>query len=395
MTEVLWLTPSYPWPAEPIAGIYYRTQAQALLRLGVDLSIAAPTPYAPWPMPLLRTRWRNYAEAPRLQQDGQVRVFRPHYPNVPGQPSWSQPDRLVASATWRARRRWAGAKLIHGHTAVTGLAAWRVARRAGVPFVLTFHGGDMNIWPDQHPERLADLRAAAREAAAVVAVSSALAERIRAVTGVDAFALPIGCDHRALANATLPKAEARRLLGLPQDRLIVLFVGFLLQTKGVREVADAILNLGDPFLGVFVGKGPLAGYGVADGAAGPHLDYRGEQAHEDVIRFLCAADVLVLASHREGLPTVLVEAGSVGTPVIASPVGGIPELLADGRGTIMPEGSAHAIADALRGFLVDRARAAEAAERLHRHVLEEYDVDRNALKLLAIYRAAAGMMGER
>lgn len=393
MTEVLWLTPTYPWPAEPIAGIFYRTQAQALLRQGVDLSLAAPTPYAPWPMPRLRGTWRNYADAPRTQQDGELQVVRPRYPNLPGQPSWARPDRFVAAATWRARRQWAGARLIHGHTAVTGLAAWRLARRAEVPFVLTFHGADMNTWPDEHPERRADLRTALEAAAAVVTVSGALAQRVREVTGVEAIALPLGSNHRALSAAALPRDEARRQLGLDPDRLIVLCVGFLTPRKGIREVADAILELGDPFAAVFVGKGPLAGYGLGAGLAPGRLDYRGEQPHEEVVRYLCAADVLVLASHGEGLPTVLVEAGSVGTPVIATAVGGIPELLGDGRGTIMPEVTAAAVAAALRQFQADRAGAAVAADRLRAHVRAAYDVDRNAGRLLEIYRAAAGKIG--
>ena len=150
-----------------------------------------------------------------MADDGEVRVLRPCYPNIPGEPTWARPDRLIARAAWRSRRRWAGAQVIHGHFSVTGLAAWRLAKRAGLPFVLTFHGSDMNSWPDEHPERLADLRAAVRDASVVIAVSTALADGIRDVTGVSAVHLPLGSDHRALRASALPRSVARRILGLP------------------------------------------------------------------------------------------------------------------------------------------------------------------------------------
>ncbi len=390
MTDVAWLTPGYPWRDQPVGGLFYRTQSQALSDQGWDVTVVCPTPWTPWPLSAIRPHWRHYTNVPRRARDGRVLLSRPRYPNLPGQPSWAMPDRMLAAAAWRARADWAGARLVHGHSVVEGLAAWRVARRAGLPFVLTFHGSDMNSWPDRHPDRLADLRAATGEASAVIAVSAALVDRIRSVTGVTARHLPIGSNVRALGAQTLPRDEARRRLGIPIDRVAVLFVGNLLPAKGVRELADAISGLGDPFVGIFVGTGPEAGYGTRTRVAAVRLDYRGELPHAEVIRFMAAADVLVLPSYSEGLPTVLVEAGALGLPVIASSVGGIPELLGDGRGTLLPDISAEAIRSALATFVGDHDQAKRAADRLREHVLTSYDVQRNTERLIECYRSAIG-----
>ena len=259
MTDVAWLTSSYPWVGDTVGGIFFRAQAQALARAGLDVAVVAPLPAVPWPLAHLSDRWRAYPLVPRAEQDGLIKVVRPRYPNLPGQPSWAMPDRFIADAAWRARAHWSGARLIHGHYSLVGLAAWRLARRAGLPFVLTFHGSDINTWPDRHSERLEDLRTAVREAAAVFAVSNALAERVGLLTGVRAVHLPIGADHRAIAAAALPRAEARRVLNLPDDRVVALFVGRLVREKGIREVVSAILELGGSFVGVLVGSGPEAG----------------------------------------------------------------------------------------------------------------------------------------
>jgi teichuronic acid biosynthesis glycosyltransferase TuaC len=370
-----------------MGGVFYQTQARALARRGLDLTVTCPTPMAPWPLPRFDARWGRYAAAPRQAIDEGVRVVRPRYLAVPREPRWAHPDRLIAHAAWRARGAWMGAPLIHGHSAVTALAAWRLARRTGLPFVLTFHGGDLNTWPDRHPEYLADLRRAAREAHAVITVSSALAARARQVTGADAIHLPLGSDHRSLAALAMPQDVARSALDLVDDRVIVLFVGNLLAAKGVRELVDAILPRADRFLGVLVGDGPERGYGGADARSAGCLRYPGRRPHDEVARYMSAADVLVLPSYREGLPTVLVEAGSLGLPVIASAVGGTPELLGADRGTILDEVSPAAIGAALDRFELQRSAATEAAARLRDHVLLEHDVDTNAGRLLEIYRS--------
>ena len=387
MTDAVWIVEAYPWDEKPMGGVFYQTQARALARQGLELTVTCPTPMAPWPLPRLDARWRRYAAAPRQAFDEGVRVVRPRYPGVPREPRWALPDRLIARAAWSARDAWAGASLIHGHSSVTGLAAWRLARRTGLPFVLTFHGGDLNAWPDRRPDRLSDLRTAAREARAVIAVSEALASRARELTGVNAIHLPLGSDHRSLAALALPRDVARAALDLIDDRVIVLFVGNLIAAKGVRELVDAILPRSDRFLGVLVGDGPERGYGGADARAAGCLRFPGLQPHSDVARYMSAADVLVLPSHGEGLPTVLVEAGSLGLPVIASAVGGIPGLLGADRGVVLGEVSSWAIGAALDEFERGRSAATAAAARLRAFVLAEHDVDTNAGRLLEIYRS--------
>lgn len=385
--NVTWLTSTYPWAEQPVGGIFFQAQAQALARQGVGVSIVTPTPWAPFPLSRLRARWRLYARAPSDTDDGAVRVFRPRYLNVPGQPRIAHPDRFIARAALRCRPAWAETGLVHGHFAVNGLAAARVARATGLPLALSFHGSDINTWPQEHPDRMGDLAAAVRQADLVTAVSRALVERLRHLTGVDAKHLPIGSDHHRIADSALTRDQARRVAGIADDRVVVMFVGNLLRAKGVRELAEAILGLGHPFLAVYVGDGPESGYGGNDPRARDLLDYRGQCSNTEVVRYMSAADVLVLPSHGEGLPTVLVEAGTLGLPVIASAVGGIPDLLDGGRGTLLPEVSVNAVAGALVHFVEHRPEAEAAAIRLKRHVREEHDVNRNAAHLLEMYRA--------
>lgn len=393
VTDAAWIVKGYPWDEEPMDGIFYRTQARALARRGLGITAICPTPMAPWPLPRLQARWRRYADSPRETFDEGVRVVRPRYLGVPREPQWALPDRLIARAAWHARDTWTDAPLIHGHSVVPGLAAWRLARRTGLPFVITFHGSDLDTWPDQHPDRVADLRTAAREARAIITVSAALAARARQITGVDAIHLPLGSDHRSLAGVALPREVARAQLDLLDPRIIVLFVGNLLVAKGIRELVDAILPRCDRFLAVFVGDGPEKGYGCTDGRSAGCLRYVGLQSHDAVARYMSAADVLVLPSHHEGLGTVLVEAGSLGLPVIGSTIGGIPELIGADRGALLDEISPAAVGAALDEFESGRIAASAAAARLRAFVLAEHDVDKNAGRLVEIYESVRAFSG--
>jgi hypothetical protein len=181
----MWVTGGYPWDGDPVGGIFFQTQARALAGLGVSLAVVAPTPVVPWPLTRLRARWQRYAAAPRLARDEGVLVVRPRYLNVPGQPSWALPDRSVAGAVWRSRRHWDGTGVIHGHYAVTGLAAWRGGQAAVLPRSTAMMVVARRASTDEPPA------GRGRQAHAVFAVGRARAPR-RDVTDVEAVTLPIG-----------------------------------------------------------------------------------------------------------------------------------------------------------------------------------------------------------
>ena len=389
--SVDWLTPNYPWADDPIPGSFHRTQARAVVRAGVGVRVIAPTPFAPFPLSRASERWRRYAAAPKHQTDESVEVVRPRYLAVPGEPGWAQVSRSVAAAA-RGAIGSRPAPLIHAHFITPGgMAARRLTRDTDRPYVITVHGHDATSWPAAHADDLDEYRAAVRDAAAVITVSRALGAKVEALTGTGTVTLPLGSDHARLAGLKLAKDVARRQLGVPADRTLVLFVGRLLPLKGVRELVDALLALESPFLGVLVGEGPLAGHRAEEDPRGERLRYAGGQPAEGVAAWMSAADMLVLPSYQEGLPTVLVEAGSLGVPVIASAVDGTPELLGVDRGLLLPAIDAPSIRAAILAVAADPGAAAARADRLHEHVLAEYDVDRNAVRLVDLYsRVIAG-----
>jgi teichuronic acid biosynthesis glycosyltransferase TuaC len=219
-------------------------------------------------------------------------------------------------------------------------------------------------------------------------VSPALARRAEDISGVRARHLPIGSDLAGFRANALPRDEARHRLGLPAEGVIVLFVGAVEPEKGIGELVDAILTLDRSILACIVGRGSLAGRGLDGAGAAGGLVYTGARPNADVAQFMSAADMLVLPSYSEGTPTVLVEAGAVGLPILASAVGGIPDLLGDDRGTMLPEISARAIADAVMAIATDPSEAQERARRMRAFVDEHHDADTNAGLLAAVYESA-------
>lgn len=349
----------FPNVSAPYRTLFVRHLVTALAG-HVDVNVIAPVPYAPrWPP---RKRWSALRRIPYTDRSGAIPVDHPRYVVIPKIDAFSGLTYASAVApTLRRLARSPGIDVIHAHCAypdAVGVA--RVARRLGVPFVVTAHGSDINIYAGRKTLRPQILQAL-RQASAIIAVSEDLRGKICALDpGLSPRVHCIPCSGVNPEVFHLAQEETARS-ELDSDGRTVLFVGNLVPIKGLDTLVEAwrlLLRNGglrpEDRL-VLIGDGPLRGH-LQEVASEPDLagtlHVLGPLAQKEIAGRMRTATLLCLASLNEGMPNVVVEALASGLPVVASAVGGIPDLVRPGvNGDLVASGDAPALAEALGGAL--------------------------------------------
>ena len=323
--RVLAITKIFPNAAEPLSAPFNRQQFAELAQL-CELEVMATLPW--FPGASLLSRWSSagkLAAVPRRETIAGITVTHPRTLFVPrlAHGAWG-PLYAASIAPVLARYRKRIDIVLGSWAYPDGFAAVIAARLLGVPCVVKLHGSDINIIAKlPGPRRLTEW--ALPRAKRVVAVSRALAD--------EAVALGVHRDRISLVmNGVDPelfhprdRAAARSELGLP-DGPLALYVGNLKREKGVLDLARAWEAISIPGATlVIVGGGPARDELSAALPAGVKLV--GPQPLASIPTWLAACDVLVLPSHAEGTPNVVLEALACGRRVVATRVGGIPDLI--------------------------------------------------------------------
>lgn len=232
--------------------------------------------------------------------------------------------------------------------------AMLAARRARLPLVAGARGSDIRVRDIASRHLTRSVVAAAQRLLVVSEDLGRIAVRDYDADPARVRAIANGCDAAIFHPAD--RAAARRELGMDADADIVLYVGRLVAEKGLRELVEATraLSLQRPRLHtVLVGEGPLQSELATLLAAEPSLRIQlaGPQPPSRVARWMAAADLVTLPSYSEGHPNVLVEALACGRPVVATDVGGIPEVVDAQCGLLIAERDAAALTAALGSAL--------------------------------------------
>lgn len=277
--------------------------------------------------------------------------------------------------------------VVHTHGYRPDILDAGVARRLGIPTVTTVHGasrmGGLTTIYEWLEER------SYRRFEAVIAVSRPVAQDV-IDGGVDKQKVHLVRNAWAATAPFLAREEARRALGLGQEEILIGWVGRMIPAKGPDVFVQAMQAVEDlPIRGVMIGDGPLR----------PLLE-----AVDSTIRFVGpldnaapyfkALDAFVLSSRTEGTPIVLLEAMVAEVPIVATRVGGVPDIVGDEEAVVVPSEDVGAMTDAIRDLVTypepARARAVAARKRvesdfslgpwLSRHIEIYQDIQRDHVR---------------
>ena len=360
LLRVLSLSTEFPNPAEPGKGLFVRSRLEAIASRSC-LFVVAPIALLDYANP--QGHLFASLRIPRERDDGHMRVVHPRwlYPPYGG---WANAFFLFARllptlARLRARRPF---DVIDAHFAhPEGIAAVLLGRILGRSVLVTIRGSELR-YCGQRSKRFW-MSWALRRADRVLAVSDGLRELAIAL-GVDprhVKTVPNGINADVFCRRD--RLRCRSSHGIAVAERIILSAGDLAELKGHHRTIAAVKRLNDrgvrARLLIAGGAGRSGRYAetlrrlVAANGLCDHVAFLGEVTQEVLAELMCAADVFCLASSTEGWPNVVNEALACGTPVVATDVGAVRQMVvSECYGSVVPVHDGEALAEALRAALI-------------------------------------------
>jgi glycosyltransferase involved in cell wall biosynthesis len=264
----------------------------------------------------------------------------------------------------------------------------RIARLFRVPYAVHIHSGRFDqFWRNAGPGVAARIDDFMRSSASVIVLGNVFRELVLE------RAPHAGAKVAVLPNAT-PRRPARIPAGEPDAPVRITFLGKLSPLKGVPELIDAlgVLRTRSNWTATLAGNGDVEGSRrrIAELGLAGRVAVPGWQGPEEVERLLTRTDVLILPSHSEGLPMVVVEAFAAGIAVIATPVYAVGEVVQHERnGLLVRPGDKHGIAAALARLIDDPGLRRRLGERARQDHAERHDPEAYMERLISLWEKAA------
>jgi len=355
--NILVLTTLYPNNVQHRHGIFIENRVKELVKRYPEakVKVIAPVPYFPSFLPV--KEYKKYSKVVSKEIRANIEVIHPKFFVVPKVGMNITPYflyRTCLASIAEIQAEGFDIDVIDSHYFYPdGVVASWIGKKLNIPVMVTARGSDINIIPQNATAKKRIIKALSTIQASA-AVSQALADEMvkLAPSAKKPIVLRNGVDldffHPDAAKHTLPFA-------VEKNEKLILSVGNLVELKGHHLVIEALASLDNTKL-IIIGEGEekvnLRKL-VAELSLTDRVFFTGNIMQAELPGYYAAADALVLASSREGMPNVLLESLACGTPVIATNVGGSSEVIThDDIGILLKERSANGIAKAVKTLLI-------------------------------------------
>jgi glycosyltransferase involved in cell wall biosynthesis len=310
----------------------------------------------------------------------------PVTPITVGARSYLREYRLLSALVERLRP-----EIVHTHGYRAAVIGGAVARARRVPTVNTVHGFTGDGGRNRVYEWIQSI--ALRRADAVIAVSAPLVDRL-VKSGIPRDRIHCIPNGFTTLVETLTRVAARERLGLDPDALIAGWVGRLSREKGADVMLDALAQSGREWRLSVIGDGEELAR-LRDQAErlriSDRITWHGPVANAGSL--LSGFDAFVLSSRTEGTPITLLEAMNAGVPIIATKVGGVPDVVSSSHALLIPPEQPGLIAEALAELERERPAAIERSIRAAERLRESFNLATWLAAVDSVYAAARHTIG--
>ncbi len=326
MNKVVVFSNMYPSTEHPTYGIFVKNQVEQLKTAGVDVKVIA------------------------IHDPGKGKIEK-----ITKYLSWGMRSFLYAMKNKKDIR------ITHAHYAFpTGMVSLFIKKLYKIPYVVTIHGGDLDKMAKKSARIRRFTKSVLKEAATVITVGEKLRSDVINDYGIESQKVEVmsmGVDTNVFKP--MGQEEVRLLLDVPLNERVLLFVGNVIEAKGVIELVGAFEQLEEThndLLLYIVGSQKDQRFTsevkekVGDNST---IHFKEPVSQTELAKWMSAADILILPSYHEGFGLVALEALAAGAKVVATNVGGLPYLLKDGAGILVEPGNAQALAIGLEEALTN------------------------------------------
>ncbi len=397
--KLLVLSRMYPSKIDPYLGIWVHEQVKTLVKNeGCKVAVISPRPYCPALISRLKQRWSGYFNTPLFDIVEGIPVYYPRYHRLPGKHFHGLSCYTLyygIRALAEKMNKEFDPDILHCHAATPdGYAGLLLKRALKIPVVCTLHGADINNYPFYDSIAMNNTKHLIKNADQLLPVCKDLKDRTikLAIPKNDPQVLYNGCDLGTFRFDESKRRAVREKLKLDGDIVALVFVGALIERKGISELMEAFIASARNDLRlhlIIVGNGPKKDFInriVYKNNLGDRVHMVSDQQHNNIPLYMCAGDIFIMPSRSEGLPVVVIEAMACERPVITTNVSGNPEIVSDGEtGILVNKGDVGALGRAITKLAGDKGLRDFMGTRGRKKVEDVFTWEKSAKQLRLIY----------